>query len=50
MEVDQSWVRAMGDIVTPDRWLYGLLLCPGDELIQRPLTSEDKGVLRHILF
>jgi len=49
LERDLDWVSAMGDELFTDRWLYGLVLYPDDEIVRRPLTSEDKGILRQIL-
>ena len=47
---DQSWITATGDGVGSDRWLYSLVLYPGDEIMRRPLSSEDKAMLRPIRF
>ena len=45
---DRYWVIAMGGDLRPDRWLYRLMLYPGDEIMRRPLSSGDKCIVRQI--
>ena len=48
LEKEHHRMSAMGYEIPPDRWLYSLVLYPEDEIVRRPLTCEDKGVLRQI--
>ena len=50
LDRDLSWVSAKGDGLFTDRWLFGLVLYPGGEIMRRPLSSEDKAMLPRIRF
>ena len=50
LDRDLCWVSAMGDRLSSDRWLYGLVLYPSGEIMRRPLSSEDKAMLTRIRF
>ena len=48
IERDQYWVSTVGGDPRPERWIYRLALYPGDEIMRRPLSSEDKSIVRQI--
>ena len=50
LDRDLHWFSAMADRLSSNRWLYGLVLSPGGEIIRRPLSSEDKAMLPRIRF
>ena len=50
LEREHHRMSAMGYKLPLDGWLYSLLLYPKDEIVRRPLTREDKCVLRQMGF
>ena len=48
LERDQHWISSMSDGLRPDRWIYSLVLYPGDEITRRPLSSAEMAMLPRI--